>query len=302
VDDSPASPSPEPPVPPPTAAVTVVVMTRDRWPDLQRSLPHHEGPVVLVDNGSGDGTPELVRRHFPHVDVVEVGENLGAAARNVGVERSSTPFVAFADDDSWWAPGALAEAARLMGEHPRLALLAGRLLVGEDERPDPGEAAMAHSPLGTAPDLPGPSVLGFLACGAVVRRDAFLEAGGFDDVVFFMGEEERLALDLAARGWGLAYVDHVVAHHHPSPVRDPEARQALAERNRLLTMVMRRPWSVVVDEAVAALRSGASGRRAVTHCVPRLPRALAARRRLPDEVERARRLLDDAGAASPVGT
>lgn len=284
MDDSPASPPPAP--------VTVVVMTRDRWPDLQRSLPHHEGPVVLVDNGSSDGTPGLVRRHFPHVEVVELGENLGAAARNVGVERAGTPVVAFADDDSWWAPGALAEAGRLMREHPRLALLAGRVLVGEDARPDPGEAAMAHSPLGTAPDLPGPSLLGFLACGAVVRRDAFLGAGGFDDVVFFMGEEERLALDLAARGWGLAYVDHVVAHHHPSPARDPQARQALLERNRLLTMVMRRPWPVALGEATRALRSGPAGRRAVVQSLPRLPRALAVRRRLPAEVERARRLLD----------
>jgi GT2 family glycosyltransferase len=178
-----------------------------------------------------------------------------------------------------------------MREHPRLALLAGRVLVGEDGRPDPGEAAMAQSPLGTAPDLPGPSLLGFLACGAVVRRDAFLEAGGFDDVVFFMGEEERLALDLAARGWGLAYVDQVVAHHHPSPARDPQAREALGERNRLLTMLMRRPWPVVLGEAAGAVRS-AAGRRAVAQCLPRLPRALAARRRLPADVERARRLLD----------
>ena len=278
----------------PSGLVTVVVMTRDRWSDLQRSLPHHEAPVVLVDNGSSDGTPQLVRGRFPHVDVVALGTNHGARARNVGVERAATPFVAFADDDSWWAPGALAVASRLLEAHPRLAVLAGRVLVGEDEEPDPGWEAMAHSPLGTAADLPGPSVLGFLACAAVVRRSAFLEAGGFDDVVFFMGEEERLALDLAARDWGLAFVDHVVAHHHPSPVRDPAARQALVERNRLLTMVMRRPWPVVLDRAARQVRSGPAGRRALAQALPRLPRALAARRRLPADVERARRLLDRA--------
>ena len=51
-------------------------------------------------------------------------------------------------------------------------------------------------PNGVEPDLPGRSVLGFLACGAVVRRSAFVQAGGFDPVVHFGGEEERLALDL----------------------------------------------------------------------------------------------------------
>ena len=275
-----------------TGRVTVVVMTRDRWPDLQTSLPRHEQPVILVDNGSSDGTPELVREHFPSVDVLPLEENRGSTARNLGVRRAATPYVAFADDDSWWAPGALDEAADLLDAHPRLAVLAGRMLVGPDERPDPICALMADSPLGRAEDLPGPSVLGFLACGAVVRRDAYLAAGGFDDVVFFMGEEERLALDLRALGWGLAYVDEVVAHHHPSPVRDSVERQARALRNRLLTMLMRRPWPVVLGAVLADLRSGRAGRLAVRQALARLPRALRQRRRLPAEVEAARRLLD----------
>ena len=124
-----------------------------------------------------------------------------------------------------------------------------------------------------------------------VRRDAFLEAGGFDDVVFFMGEEERLSLDLAAMGWGLAYVEEVVAHHHPSPVRDRAGRHVRAVRNRLLTAVMRRPWPVVATEVARDLRDP-RGRQAVREALPAVPRALAARRRLPPEVEAARRLLD----------
>ncbi|MDA0636969.1 glycosyltransferase [Nonomuraea sp. MCN248] len=272
--------------------VTVVVVTRDRLRTLQRSLPHHRGPVILLDNGSTDGTAGFVRRHHPHVRLVENGSNLGATARNVGVELARTPYVAFADDDSWWAPGALERAADLFDAHPRLALLGARVLVGPEQRLDPVSEAMRRSPLGVADDLPGPSVLGFLACGAVVRRDAFLEAGGFDDVVFFFGEEERLAMDLAARGWGLAYADDVVAHHHPSPPRDPAARQALAVRNALLTAVLRRPWPVVARRSLEALRQGRAGRRGLRDALPRLRRALARREELPAEVEHARRLLD----------
>src|SRR3954451_4572600 len=114
-----------------SSRITVVVMTRDRWSDLRRSLPRHEAPVILVDNGSSDGTPDLVRQHFPDVEVVEVGHNLGAVARNVGVTRARTPYVAFADDDSWWAPGALEHAADVLDAHDRLAVLAARVLVGE---------------------------------------------------------------------------------------------------------------------------------------------------------------------------
>lgn len=273
--------------------VTVVVMTRDRWPDLQGSLPRHEAPVILVDNGSTDGTPDLVRRHFPHVDVVELGHNHGSTARNIGVELARTRYVAFADDDSWWAPDALTAAEELLDAHPRLGVLAGRILVGKEERPDPVCRLMADSPLGTDDDLPGPSVLGFLACGVVVRREAYLAGGGFDDVVFFMGEEERLALDLASLGWGLAYVDQVVAHHHPSPSRDSVKRQARAARNRLLTALMRRPWPVVLRAVGEDLRAGRAGWLAVAEAARALPRAVANRRVVPPHVEAQRRLLDE---------
>ena len=284
--------------------VTVVVMTRDRWPDLRASLPRHRAPVVLVDNGSADGTPDLVAEHFPHVEVVRLPENLGAGARNVGVERARTPYVAFADDDSWWEPDALDRAADVLDAHPRLAVLAGRMLVGADDRPDPICDLMAGSPLGRAADLPGPSVLGFLACGAVVRREAYLSAGGFDDLVFFMGEEERLALDLSVAGWGLSYVPEVVAHHHPSPARDTAARRTRAARNRLLTALLRRPWPVVLRVLGETLRLGRPGLRAVLETAVRLPRALARRRVLPPDVERARRLLEAARVVrrgAPVG-
>jgi len=281
--------------------MSIVVITRDRWPDLERSVPKHQQPVVLVDNGSTDGTPTLARARFPHVDVVELGVNRGAVARNIGVQKARTPYVAFADDDSWWSPGALGRAREIFDSHPRLGLLAGRVLVGADEREDPICDLMAGSPLGTEDDLPGPSVLGFLACGAVIRRTAYLAVGGFDDVVFFGGEEERLALDLATLGWGLSYVPEVVAHHHPSPRRDSSHREALIARNRLLTLVLRRPWAVVVAEVARSVRRDSAGRTGVRQALPLLPRALAQRRPLPRAVETARRTLDRP-VATPSGS
>ena len=272
--------------------LTVVVMTRDRWPDLRHTLARHRAPAVVVDNGSSDGTPRLVREHFPHVDVVPLDRNHGSPARNVGVERARTPYVAFADDDSWWAPGSLARVADLFDGHPRLGLVAARMLVGEEQQEDQVCREMAAAPLGTDADLPGPSVLGFLACGAAVRREAFLAAGGFDEVIFFMGEEERLSLDLMTLGWGMSYVADVVAHHHPSPVRDTVARRARAARNRLLTAVLRRPWPVVARTVVHDLRSGAAGWVAAGEAAVALPGALRHRRCVPPHVEAARRRLE----------
>jgi GT2 family glycosyltransferase len=228
------------------APVSVVIATRNRANELLgtlarlRALPERPS-IVVVDNGSTDGTAELVRANHPDVRVVGLRRNQGGAARTVGARLVDSPYVAFSDDDSWWAPGALRRAAELLDQHPRLAVLAARVLVGPDRRLDPVCEEMAHSPLPPAADLPGPSVLGFVACGAVVRRAAFLEVGGFDIRLGVGGEEELLAVDLAASGWGLAYVDEVVAHHHPSPVRDPSGRRRIQVRNALWSAWLRHP-------------------------------------------------------------
>ena len=270
--------------------VTTVVISHNRLDDLRRSLPRHEPPVVLVDNASTDGTADVVQDLFPDVRVVRLPANLGATARNLGVEQATTPYVAFADDDSWWAPDALRRAADLLERHPRVALVAARILLGDECREDPLSAIMSASPLPAA-GLPGRPVLGFASCGAVVRRTAFLEAGGYDRVVFFAGEESRLALDLAAAGWELRYVPELVAHHHPSARRDNGARPRLVTRNALLTAAMRRPWPVVARLAGDALRSS-SGTRGLLAALPRLPAALAARRPVPPDVEARMRLLE----------
>ncbi|MDP9445272.1 MAG: glycosyltransferase [Actinomycetota bacterium] len=272
--------------------VTVVVISRNRRDDLLTTLPRHDAPVILVDNASTDGTAEAVADRLPQVRVVRLAHNLGAPARNIGVELAQTPYVAFADDDSWWDPAGLRRAEQLFDGHPRLGLVAARILVGPEQRLDPVCAEMSESPL--PPDgVPGRPVLGFIACGAVVRREAFLQVGGFDEVVFFPGEEERVAVDLAAAGWHLTYAEAVVAHHHPSTRRGTDRRRRrLIARNHLLTAVMRRPWRVVGRRAVHALAGGIPEARGAVAAVPRLPGALGARRRLPEDVERRLALLE----------
>jgi GT2 family glycosyltransferase len=267
---------------PPRPAVTCVVASRNRRADLLASLPRHEAPVVLVDNASTDDTVAAVRAAHPEVTVLALAENAGALARTFGAAEADTPFLAFADDDSWWAPGDLARAVEVMRAHPRLGLLNARILVGPQELLDPVCTELAASPLGTEPDLPGPSLLGFVACAALVRTEAFTAVGGFDPVVRFPGEEERLALDLAAAGWGLAYVDDVTVHHHPSTHRDPPTtRQAGIWRSRLLTALMRYPLRDVAGQLARAVRAGRPGWRGLVGALPRVPAALRRRRVLP---------------------
>ena len=277
-----------------SSPVGIVIATCNRRRELLATLQRvsslaERPPIVVVDNGSDDGTPEAMRERFPAARVVAHPVSRGAAARTDGAALLGTPLVAFCDDDSWWAPGALTRAADHFERHPRLGLLAARVLVGPEERLDPTCAAMAASPLPRCADLPGPSVLGFVACGAIVRRSAFLEAGGFEGRYGFGGEEEQLAIDLRTAGWGLAYTDDVVAHHQPAT--DGGARPGRTrrqQRNALWSAWRRRP-------APAALRLTAAvastSPKAAVDAFAGARWALRGRRVVPPEVERELRLL-----------
>ena len=278
----------------PAPRTSVVLASRNRQESLLRSLDRlvqvSGPPVVVVDNGSTDGTAAAVRDRHPTVEVVELPANAGAVARTVGVRQTTTPYVAFADDDSWWEPGALDRAADLLGAHPRVGLVAGRVRMAGDGSLDAVSRKHRAAVLGTTPGNPGPDVLSYPAFAVVVRRDAYLSVGGFSPLLFFGGEEHLLALDLAAAGWQQVYADDVVAWHDPAgPAVVPPERWALQTRNDLLVDWLRRPLPVALTAtgrlARRAVRDPAA-RAALRGWAGRLPAALRQRRPVPADIER----------------
>ncbi len=282
-----------------TAPIGIVVITRNRRQRLLAALDRLAAlpgrpPVVVVDNASRDGTADAVRIRHPQVRLLTPGRNLGACGRNLGAAALDTPYLAFCDDDSWWEPGAPARMAELFDTHPRLGLIAAGIRVEPLGLPDPVEEALAAAPLGTEPDLPGPSALGFLACACAVRRKAFEWAGGFHPLLHFGGEEALLALDLAAGGWGLAYCPEVIAHHDPDPA-PRGGRSVRLRRNELLTAWLRRPLPLALRATGRLARQALTepdARRALAAAAVRLPAALRCREQLPPSVEARARALE----------
>ncbi len=292
--------------------VGVAIATRDRREQLLatlaqlRALPERP-PILVVDNASTDGTADAVRERHPDVGLLALAENRGAAARNAAVRRLATPYVAFADDDSWWEPGALTRAADAMAAHPRLGVLAARVLVGPRRRLDPTCAEMARSPLTDAggAEVPGVPVLGFVACGAVVRRTAFLQVGGFDAHYGVGGEERLLAGDLAAAGWLVRYDERLVVCHWPPPASPERRADRIADvvRNDLWSAWLRRPARRLPAATLRALADGGAGRqtlRGAAAALRGLPWVARERRPLPPEVEAAMRRLERARTCQPL--
>ena len=91
-------------------AIIVTYNSADAIEACVAPLLEADAHVVVVDNASRDDSVaaagSVASRCPGRVTVIPLNHNAGAVARNVGVARCSTPYVAFCDDDSWWAPEA----------------------------------------------------------------------------------------------------------------------------------------------------------------------------------------------------
>lgn len=276
--------------PPRDERVTIVVLTHNRRAELCRSLTRLQAlpekhAIIVVDNGSTDDTVAYVSQDFPDVTLVETGANLGAAGRNHGVKQVRTPYVAFSDDDTWWARGSLPLAADMLDSHPQIAILNANILVGVDERPDPACSAMQSSPLDDIPGV-GPALIGFMAGACVMRTRAFLEAGGYWEPLFIGGEESLLAMDILDRGGQIAYAPALRVHHWPSSQRDSPLRKRMIARNAIWTACLRLPWALAMARtrrAMAGLPDRHERTAVVTKTLREFRMLLSARRELRPE-------------------
>jgi N-acetylglucosaminyl-diphospho-decaprenol L-rhamnosyltransferase len=280
--------------------MTIVIITRERCDSLDRTLDKvgavagvHE--VIVVDNATqGCSVSEVCRRH-EGVRLISLRRNYGPAARNIGANAASTTFIAFCDDDSWWEQDALARVNAHFEAYPRVALITGKVLVGPDERLDSVSANQAVSPLPKLVPMPGPAVLGFLACAAIVRTEAFLGVGGYSPLLDVGGEEALLAIDLATAGWGLTFADDVIAHHFPAANRSHCDRQRSETRNAIWVAWMRRPMRSALRVSLREIRRGVKSRcasRGIVDSLSGLPRVVRHRQLVPPEIEAQIRLLE----------
>lgn len=116
-------------------------------------------------------------------------------------------------------------------------------------------------------------------------------------MIFFFGEETVLAQDLRSAGWHLAYVDDVVAHHHPGSVTGPRpGRERLGVRNALLSAWMRRPATSAARHTARKVlgRNDTAAWGGLLDALRRAPHALRERSVLPPSVEAQVRLLEAA--------
>jgi GT2 family glycosyltransferase len=229
-------------------AVTAVIPTRDRRELVLRAVGvavAQEGvdvEVVVVDDGSRDGTAAHVERHRPAGDVRVLRSERSrgvAAARNRGLAEARGEWVAFLDDDDVWAPDKLRTLLAAAGPAEAWAC-SGAVNVDE------GLQVIDYSPAPAAtrvfPAILAQNVVPGGCSNAVVRRAALGEVGGFDEALSVLADWD-LWIRLAEIGAPavvdaplVGYVEHGANMHARDPaaltreLRQLDGRHALLRR------------------------------------------------------------------------
>lgn len=166
------------------AKVSVIIPTFNRVKFIQRALDsvfaqtYKDYEIVVIDDGSTDGTGKAMEAHKGRIKYFYQKNNGISAARNRGIEESAGEYIAFLDSDDWWAPDKLREQVRVLDADPKIGLVYGRMPIM-----DPKGRQIGLKPQGVSGknfrqllefwgDLPTSTVM--------TRRECFKKAGLFD--------------------------------------------------------------------------------------------------------------------------
>ena len=163
---------------------------------------------ILVHVDAGDEvTAPLVKSKYPQVRVISSDETQGpGGGRNKLTREATLEFVASFDDDSWpIGQGFFRDAKLVLDENPNVALLACNIIERDEKPPDFDEPLLT---------LPPKVASGFVGCGCVFRKSAFLQTSGYLPLRYAYGMEETdLSLQLYDLGWTIGFCDSMRVLH-----------------------------------------------------------------------------------------
>ena len=245
--------------------VSAVIITRNRKEALSRVLDRlleqPVGEILVVDNGSSDGTAEHVRGYADPVRLLEPVENLGIGGRNLAAAEAGGELLLMLDDDCFPLPGSVEALAEAFGANPVLGVAGGFV-----RDVDSDGSVIRQTELGTfdwwlragrkgAAPPEGWPAFSFPEGACMIRRQAYLEAGGFFAPYFLGSSEVDLGARLQANGWEVRYFplaafDHMKAS---SERQSSEVSLYYRVRNHLWYIWLRFPTSVAVRRTVGYL-------------------------------------------------
>ena len=215
--------------------------------------------LILCDNGSTDGSAAYVAETFPGIHLVALDRNLGFAEGNdIAVESATGDWVGFLNNDMVVPPDWLRHLVAPLESQPGLACLSSRILNWDGTAVDFIGGGVNFQGHGYQVAYGSPATIEdherrlLFACGGamLIRRDVFLELGGFDPSYFAFFEDIDLGWRLNLLGYDVWYTPKATAYHrhHGTARKIPGHKlKVLYERNALSTI-----YKCLDDENLAA--------------------------------------------------
>lgn len=234
--------------------------------------------ILVVDNASADGTPDLVRREAPGVRVIETGGNLGyARAVNRGTAESSGEFVLVLNPDCVLDARALEHMVAHARATPRCAIAGPRILNSDGSleysarsypthltflfnryslftRLWPGNPWSRRYLLSDWDHRSDRAVDWVSGACMLVRRAAIAAVGGMDEAFFMFNEDVDWCRRMTAAGWSVDYVAAAVVTHHIGASKGRVSDKVILERHRGMLHYFRKhhPVNPLLDAVAAA--------------------------------------------------
>jgi GT2 family glycosyltransferase len=229
--------------------------------------------VIVVDNGSTDGSLEMLRSGFPDVRVIANAENRGfCAANNQGFAAAAGGYLALLNNDAEAHPRWLAALRCAFLRGPDIGMAASTVLVWEDPGvidkvghliyPDGQNRGRGTGEKDTGQYDSVEETLWPDGCAAMYKREMLEQIGGFDEDFFAYADDAELGLRARIAGWRCLYMPEAVVRHHRGATLGVASvrRLSLIERNRILLAAKLFPWSLLWLNApyyLARLAAGA---------------------------------------------
>jgi len=195
--------------------VSVVIISYNRIDKIREALTElrkqyfHDFEVIVVDNNSHDGSPQLIEEEFTEVKLIKLPHNIGIAARNRGIEISRGEFIVLMDDDAVLEKDWIENALKHFYKEPSLCILASKVL-NYDSREIWGWVYEEDVNIFADKQF---EVFGFVACAAAIRKSALDKAGLFSEELFIYWDEDDLSIRIIDSGYKIWYCPDLIAYH-----------------------------------------------------------------------------------------
>lgn len=223
--------------------ISLIVVTLNRREDVAEAIDslrqqtYGNTEIIVVDNGSNDGSQAMIKEHYSEVRLVELGQNTGPYhGRNVGVGISRGDIIFFMDDDATLEKSSIANIVERFSKEEALGVIVSKLVNANSGEMDPRLRSYVTA------DLDNEHYMGdMVAEGATaMRKNVFEQVGCWPAHYFRQAVGRDLSYRIIDAGYNILYLPLATVYHKESPIGGT-TRETI-EREKMYYLVRNQLW------------------------------------------------------------